>query len=77
MFVEWTTKCNDCTFAQGAVVQNWVEWPDEKNTGKFGGMTCSAVWNKNGDYASEVKVENYANTTTLSDNTMPWNRDGW
>merc|ERR1712100_463621 len=77
LYVEWSTKCNDCTFAQAALIQNWAEWPDPDNTGKFMGMMCSAVWDRNGDYASATKVENYKNTTTLSDNTMAWNRDGW
>jgi len=40
------------------------------------GFMCSAVWDRNGDYASAIAVTNYANTTTLSDNTMPWNREG-
>jgi len=77
MHVRWTTSCNDCWFAQGALVQNYVEWPDESNAGMFGGMTCSTVWNKNGSVATEVEVNNFANTTTLTDNTKNWNREGW
>lgn len=59
------------------MIQNWAEWPDPDNTGKFMGFMCSAVWDRNGDYASAVRVENMKNTTTLSDNTMPWNRSGF
>merc|ERR1712183_914221 len=58
MHARWTTKCNDCWFAQGALVQNYVQWPDEKNAGMFGGLTCNTVWNKNGDVASEINVNN-------------------
>merc|ERR1712014_545888 len=30
MHVRWTTSCKDCWFSQGALVQNYVEWPDEE-----------------------------------------------
>jgi len=43
----------------------------------FGGFACNTVWNKNGDKASEIRVENFHNTTTLQDNTKNWNREGW
>jgi len=59
------------------MVQNWMETPDPENPGMFAGMTCTAAWDKGSDTASAVKVENYMNTTTLSDNTQPWNRGGW
>jgi len=77
MHVRWTTSCKDCWFSQGALVQNYAEWPDEENVGMFGGMTCSTVWVSEGDVAKAIAVNNFKNTTTLTDNTQPWNRGGW
>jgi len=77
LHARFTTTCNDCWFAQGALVQNYVEWPDLANPGMFSGFTCNTVWNKNGDVASEINVNNFKNTTTLTDDSKPWARDGW
>jgi len=54
-----------------------MEWPDLENPGMFAGFTCNTVWNKNGDVASEINVNNFKNTTTLKDDTQPWARSGW
>jgi hypothetical protein len=75
MVVQFSTSCNGCMFAEGAVVQNWIETPSKTETGKYDGMLCVANWYKNQDYSSTAGVSNVISGEAVSANTNTWDYD--
>ena len=59
MTANFITTCSNCSFAGGAIVQNWMMWEDQEGTGKYDGMTCNAVWDKDEEFNSSPAVYNY------------------
>ena len=77
LYIQFSTRCNGCMFANDAVVQTWVEMEDMDEPGTYNGMQCSANWEKSRDFAATYNVTSFKQTTPISANDMDWTRDGW
>jgi len=53
-------------WSDGAWVQNFAQWPDPANPGKYFGMTCNAEYKRNDSYSKNVKVENMYGQDSLA-----------
>lgn len=75
MMVQFSTSCNGCMFADGAIVQAWIETPSKQETGKYDGMLCTAKWFKSEDYSPVAVVSNVWGGEALSQNDKKWGYD--
>ena len=60
MTANFITTCNNCSFENDSIVQNWMMWEDVDNAGKYDGVTCNVAWNK-GRSSGSPAVYNYDN----------------
>ena len=42
--IDWTNTLTDGNFENLYLIQNYAQWPDEENTGKYSGVTCNTVY---------------------------------
>jgi len=73
LYIEFSTACNGCMFANNAVVQAWMEGPSADAPGKVDGMICTANWEKSAQWSVNHQVTNYKDAEPLSDHTKAWN----
>ena len=42
--IDWVTTLSNGVFKNSYLVQNYAQWPDEDNVGKYSGVTCNTVY---------------------------------
>ena len=73
-YVQWITKCNDCNFDDGALIQNWLQTENQERPGTYDGMMCIANWYEESESAPTYAVNTYeAAEIALSDNNQSYN----
>ena len=75
LWAAWTTTCNDCNFANEALVTNWAQMPGAE-TGKYDGFQCTAVWKKGEDFNATPAVHSFMNVDSQVAVPSEWTAGG-
>lgn len=77
LWFNWDNKITGNNFGAGNLIQNYAQWPDSRNPGKYEGFTCNVEYNNiNGNNADSAQIINYANSSslrTLDGGGLAWN----
>ena len=59
-FIQWKTSSTDGSeFALYSWIQNYAQWEDEANPGKYSSVTCNVGYIPDDDYAENISVGHF------------------
>lgn len=64
-YASWITIMTHQTFGHGYLIQNYLQWIDNDETGTYAGFTCNTVYENSDGYNSSPAVNNYKGSHSL------------
>lgn len=71
LWAQFNTSCNDCTFNEGNVIQNWLQM-EGTEPGKFTGFTCNTAYQPDEDWQQNPSIINKTNWWSLEETGATW-----